>query len=300
MKYTVITVMSLVASLNSFSCDICGGIGSNVSAGMLLNERFHVIGLRSVNRMSTSYLHGVRHSGEYIFSQEVYTRIQLGQRFQLIGALPFQTALQKRDLGKDVFSGLADPYAYVNAILIHRKDSLGATRSFLSLGGGLKVPAGKYASTADGFQNLYPGSGACDVLASINIVRRLGGRVSSLSEASFTYRTTNPVGFRFGNVITASTQLTHYKSHRGNRLLYAAGAYLEHFGKSVSRAKDLGSNDNSGYTSGLRFNATYLTQRWLLSSQLNIPIFQKLNDGNVKSRGVIQLGIHYLIKSNSK
>lgn len=300
MKIIISAVLLTLASPNAFSCDICGGIGSNVSAGMLLNERFHVIGLRSVNRMSSSYLHGVRHSRETILSQEMYTRVQLGQRFQLIGALPLQTALQKRDLGKNIITGIGDPYAYVNAILVHRKDSMGATCSFLSVGSGVKIPAGKYASTDNGFQNLYPGSGAWDGLLSINLVQRIKERLSSLSEASYTIRTKNPVGFKFGNVFTASTQLSHYTSVRGNRVLWAAGMYYEHFDKSTSLLSDLGSNNNSGYTAGLRLNASYLTPRWFLSSQLNIPIFQKLNDGNVKSNGVVQLGIHYLIKTNVK
>jgi hypothetical protein len=87
---------------------------------------------------------------------------------------------------------------------------------------------------------------------------------------------------------------------KGNRLLYVFGGYFDHFDKSVSAYKELGSNNNSGYTAGIRINVNYLTRKWLVTSQINLPVFQSLNSGNVRSNGSIQLGIHYLIKTNEK
>jgi hypothetical protein len=300
MKILISTMMLMLASNYANSCDICGGIGSNVSAGMLLNERFHLIGIRSSNRMSTSYFEGIRHSREYVLSQEIYGRFQLTKRIQFIGAIPFQTAFQQRDLGRDVFSGIGDPYAFLNAILLEKKDSSGSTRSFLSLGSGVKFPLGKYESTSNGFQNLYPGTGSWDGLFTFNFVQRLKGRFTIQSDASYTVKTSNPVGFRYGNAFSTSAQLTHYSNVKGNRLLYALGGYIDHFEKSTSTQTVLGNNNNSGYTAGIRINANYLSRRCLVTTQINLPVFQSLNSGNVRSNGAIQLGIHYLIKTNEK
>ena len=300
MKIFISTSLLVLTSLQVLSCDICGGIGSNVSAGMLLNERFHLIGLRSNNRMSTSYLDGIRHSREYLFSQELYTRFQIGKRIQLIGSIPFQTAIQKRDLGQDLFSGIGDPYGIINGILLHKRDSTGATRSFMSVGGGVKFPLGSYATSDNGFQNLYPGTGSLDGLGMLNFVQRLKGKMTIQCDASYSVKTANSAGFKFGNSFLSSMQLTHYLSIKGNRLLFAAGAYYDHFDKSISTKSDLGLNNNSGNTVGIRLNANYLTQRWLVTTQINIPVLQSLNSGNVKSNGAIQLGIHYLLKTNVK
>jgi hypothetical protein len=297
MKILISLIMLLLSSNYANSCDICGGIGSNVSAGMLLNERFHLIGIRSGNRMSTSYLNGIRHSREYVLYQEIYTRIQLGKRIQFIGAFPIQFAVQQRDLGRDVFSGVGDPYTLINAVLLDKKDTSGSTQTFLSFGSGVKFPFGKYESSSSGFQNLYPGTGALDGLFMYNFVQRLKGRLTLQSDASYSTKTENEFGFRFGNTFSTSAQLTHYTSIKGNRLLYAFGGYFDHFDKSVSAYQELGSNNNSGYTTGIRINVNYLTRKWLVTSQINLPFVQSLNKGNVRSNGAIQLGINYLIKT---
>jgi hypothetical protein len=287
-------------AMYAWSCDICGGIGSNVSAGMLLNERFHLIGIRSANRMTTSYLEGIRHSREFIFAQELYCRIQARKRIQLIASIPYQSGLQKRDLGQTVFFGIGDPYAYLNGIALHRKDSTGSTRTFLSMGGGIKFPLGTYSANQDGFQNLYPGTGSWDILTTFTLVQKVKDRWSFQAEAGYTFKNSNPSGFRYGNNLTTSAQLTHYAVLKRNRLLYGLGGFFDHFEKSVSATSNLGENTNSGYTTGIRINTNYLSRKWLISSQMNIPVMQKLNNGSVNSIVAIQLGIHYLIKSNMK
>jgi hypothetical protein len=300
MKIAVHLFMLVVTLHSAVCCDICGGIGSNVSSEMLLNERFHLLGIRSVNRLTTSYIDGIRHSREMIFSQEVYSRIQVGNRIQFIAAIPYQTAVQKRDLGHDFFAGIGDPYAYINGILLHRKDSLGTTRTFISLGGGAKFPIGKFSLSQDGFQNLYPGTGSWDGLVSLNFFNVLKRQFSIQCDGSYSIKTNNSVGFRYGNAYIASAQLARYSNKNGKRLIYGGGWYLERFEKSVSMKTDLGPNDNSGYTTGIRLNANIITRQWLFTSQINLPILQSLNNGNVKSNGVVQLGVLYLLNSNVK
>jgi len=267
---------------------------------MLLNERYHFIGIRSVNRMTTSYFEGIKHSREMVFAQELYGRIQAGKRIQLIAAIPFQTGIQKRDLGQDFFSGLGDPYAYLNGIVLHQKDSAGATRTFLSIGGGIKFPLGKYSIKQDGFQNLYPGTGSWDVPTSLTFVQKVKNYWSFQAEAGYTFKRSNPSGFRYGNNLTSSAQFTHVVRVKGNRLIYGLGGFFDHFEKSTSTTSNLGENTNSGYTTGVRLNLNYLSRKWLITSQINVPLIQQLNNGSVKSNGAIQLGIHYLITSKVK
>lgn len=278
-----------------WSCDICGGVSGNASIGLFASTQFHMIGLKTGSSSFKSYLHGIEHSRENLWSTEVSCRWQIGKRLQLMASVPYQFGFQTTDLSKAYISGLGDPTAILNGILVNQKDSTGRVRQFLSLGIGLKAPFGKWNPKSE-VRNLYPGSGAYNILGMLNYTTPIKPKWTLQSEIVYNYKLSDTSGFRYGNVFSLTeTMIGNYKWGIG-RFIPGFGIGFSNFGKvSVS---DNGSNEMgyNGNMLNLKAHLNYLTYRWLWTSQIEIPVAQNVNNRNVKQKLMAQIGFSYLIR----
>jgi len=297
-------IMSLVGCVfltySIWSCDICGGVSGNAYIGLLASTQFHMIGMKSNFNSYRSYLEGIVHSRERLFQQELTGRWQLAPRIQLIGSIPYQIGMQKRDLGTDIISGLGDPRLVVNYILLHQKDDDMSTRNFLSLGGGIKSPLGKKAPETSMIRNLYPGTGAWNISGLLVFTKRITHSISLQQEGICTFKTSDKSGFRYGNTYSYSATLVWNKKVGIGRIICGPGLMLEYFDASTNHGLPLEGYNNQGYLGEGQLNIHYLSYRWLWGMNVKQPIIQNFNEGSMKQGPFVSISLSYLITKTNK
>ena len=291
---------SLFCSASIFACDICGGVSGNASIGLFASTKFHTIGYRSSMRSFSSYLYGIRHSQEFLFSQEIQFRTQIHRRIQLMGAIPFQYAYQKRDFGSDAVWGIGDPNLMGNFILFQNKDSLGMSKNFLSVGVGVKAPLGKNVPNTNVLKNLYPGTGSWDYLFITNYTKQFSKKWGWQSELSYSLKGKDKYGFQYGNSTMFSSQVFTSRSLSSYRLLIALGAAYEYHQSSRANGTVDSKVTNAGYILSSKASVNLLTYKWLWSLYVQQPISQNINTGMIRQNLSGGLSLNYLIKKSKK
>ena len=297
MKYTLIFGLALWA-FPSRSCDICGGVSGNASIGLFASAQFHMVGIKSNIRTYRSYLSGIIHSHERVYQQELTGRWQLTPRWQLFATIPFQIGVQKRDLGREVISGLGDPSLIVNHVFLHHKDSSGSTKHFLSAGIGIKTPLGRMAPATSLIRNLYPGTGAWNISGLLTHTMRLNGHFSIQQEGIVTYKLADKNGFLYGNTYSIASTLIRNNKLGMSRMIVGLGLKAEFFEPSAELGVPMSVNNNQGYDFSSQISLNYLTNRWLWSCHLMQPILQNFNNGSMKQGSNVSLSVSYLIKKS--
>ena len=290
----------LVLSTRSIACDICGGVSSNASIGLFASTKFHTLGFRSSYRSFSTYMNGVRHSREYLFGQEVQFRTQIHSRIQLMGSIPYQNAIQKRDFGSDFITGLGDPTIISNFVLLQNRDSNGVSKNFLSLGIGLKAPLGKSAENSNGLKNLYPGTGSWDYLLLSNYTHQFAKFWGWQTEMSYSFKGKDQFGFQYGNSFQSSSQVFRNFKISSYRLIVAAGMNFERHESSRVNGSETTGKTNDGIVLSSRASINLLTYRWLWSVNIQNPLYQNLNDGTIRQRFSGSISINYLLKTSKK
>jgi len=284
----------------AWSCDVCGGVSGNATIGLLASTQFHMIGFKSGYKTYKSYFQGIQHSREYIFEQDITARWQVSPRWQILGSIPYQTGLQKRDLGSDLVHGLGDPQILVNRVLFHARDSMLNTRSFLSFGVGIKIPAGKKAGATSMIRNLYPSTGAWNLSGLLTYTPSISRRLSLQNEVGFTAKFKDSYGYKYGNTSSFSSMLVGNFQQGQGRWLVGVGCRGEYFGASTIENQPLEGFTHQGYDISGQLALHYIAKQWLWSMNIKQPIYQNFNQGSLKQGLQGSIAAAYLITKNSK
>jgi hypothetical protein len=245
-------------------------------------------------------MNGIRHSREYLFGQEIQFRTQIHSRIQLMGSMPYQSAIQKRDFGSDFISGMGDPTIISNFILLQTRDSNGISKNFLSFGIGLKAPLGKTAENSNALKNLFPGTGSWDYLLLSNYTHQFAKFYGWQTELSYSFKGKDSFGFQYGNSFQSSTHVFRNFKISSYRLIAAAGMNFEHYANSrLDGLATIGKTDD-GIILSSRASINLMTYRWLWSLNIQNPLYQNLNDGTIRSRLSGSICINYLLKTSKK
>jgi hypothetical protein len=296
MKHIMLFILLFVGRFELLACDICGGVSGNASIGMFASSNFHMLGLKTQNQSFASYLNGIRHSREFIWRNEIIGRIQISKRFQLMAIIPYQFAWQQRDLGSDFRSGIGDPLIVGNTILIHKKDTTGLTKHFLSGAAGLKFPLGAFGSNESALMNLYPGTGGFDGMLMINYTKGWKKGWSIQNEASWSIKTANKFGYRYGDVVQFASNLVKNQKWNSMRFIPALGIVFNHFAPSRQNGIVLESSNNSGYVLSNKLSLNIMSYKWLISLGTQIPLIQNINKGITKQLFSAEISATYLLK----
>ena len=290
----------LVFSTRSIACDICGGVNSNASIGLFASSKFHTLGIRSSYLSFSTYMNGIRHSREYLFGQEIQFRTQIHSRIQLMGSMPYQSAIQKRDFGSDFISGMGDPTIISNFILLQNRDSNGISKNFLSFGIGLKAPLGKTAENSNALKNLFPGTGSWDYLLLSNYTHQFAKFYGWQTELSYSFKGKDSFGFQYGNSFQSSTQVFRNFKISSYRFIVAAGMNFEHHANSRLDGLATIGKTNDGIILSSRASINLMTYRWLWSLNIQNPLYQNLNDGTIRQKVRGSISVNYLLKTSKK
>jgi hypothetical protein len=297
MKNILLIGLLLISKIHLRACDICGGVSGNASIGLFASSSFHMIGLKTQTQVYASYLNGIRHSQEIILRNDLNFRMQITKRFQVMASIPYQIARQVRDFGNDVKSGFGDPLLIGNAILFHKKDSAEVTKHFVSGAVGIKFPFGEYGDNESSLMNLYPGTGGLDGIVMMNYTKGWNGGWGLQNEVSWSIKSSNANGYRYGNVFQLSSMFLNNQKWKLKRIIPAVGYIYNHFNRSSINGQILNESNNYGYVFSGKIAINVMTYNWLFGVSTQIPILQHMNAGITKQFFGTELSCTYLLKS---
>jgi hypothetical protein len=300
MRSWIISMM-LFNSIMAYSCDVCGGLSSNPNIGLFsASTSFHQFGIRSNYRYFKTYLFGLEHSKEQLVGGEFFGRLQLAQRFQLLATVPYQYAIQNRGIGQDIVRGIGDPGVLGNWIAIEKVDSNQVTKHFLSCGVGVSFPLGRNTIPENELKNLYPGSGAFNLLVASNYLHQFSSKFGIQSEASYSIKGIDRFGFRYGNSLLIQTQVVYRKNYRAKLFIATLGCQYEHQGPSDLNGESFVDNPNDAEVLSTKVSLNLMKSAWMWSIQFQRPVYQEINNGSVRQNFNTSVGLSYFLTKNKK
>lgn len=293
-------ILVLFCGISSRACDVCGGMSSSSSLGILASTQYHFLGLKTEFKSFSSYMHGILHSKEQLIRSEIIGRIQLHPRFQFLVSIPFQSAWQSDDFGRSQIAGVGDVQSIVNGVIVHRTDSSGQTRDFVSIGSGIKWPTGWNVDYPDPQKNLYPGTGSFDLLVAANALHKFLPKLSAQMEFSYAIKGSDRAGFKYGQAGMLALSSIFMQPFKRTRLLINLGPAVEWNTAASNKSVSLQSTYSKGWQFGFNAGINGIVRNWVWTFGTRIPIWQYLFAGNVKQWPSIQASINYLIEKKSK
>jgi len=240
-KYSIAITILFVIATQSSACEICGcGVG-NYYIGILPQFRSHFIGLRyHYNKFNTRLVSDPsQYSNDFYQTVELWSGWNIGKKFQLLAVLPVNFNHQESDEGVANLKGLGDAILLMNYKLFDVNSKTGSGKTInqqLWLGGGLKLPTGKFeiepndpdvASAA----NMQLGSGSTDILLDGMYNVRVG-KIGVTTQANYKISGTNKDDYRFGNKFSASSFISYGLSAKKTAITPNVGLMYENTAES--------------------------------------------------------------------
>jgi len=277
-------------------CDACGCSANGGSMGFssMLNNNF--IGVRYVNQSYTTK-EGVFNDSPWIKENfntiQIWSRIPITKRIQLTALLPYHNNNRELAAGKERISGLGDFTVMAMYGLIQPKmDSTSNYSHKLQLGGGIKVPTGKYNVANNGTLNpsFQLGTGSWDyLLVTEYVVKRKD--VGLNTALSYTFKTENKKLYQFGNQFNYGTTLFYLLDLEAVKLVPQVGISGEIYASNRQVKQEvLGTKGDILFSKvGFEIGRDKLS----LGFNLMNPIHQNLTDGNVRANYRWSLNFNY-------
>ncbi len=288
----------LFLPLASFGCDICGcGAGSSF-VGLLPQAGRGFVGVRYRTKSYQSHLNSLRlGTRETYQNAELWGRFYPARRVQVLAFLPYNVNRQETADGPLTRQGFGDAtvLAHYNLVNTALDTVMRRVDHTLLVGGGVKLPTGKFRYEADGSEvanpNFQLGTGSTDAL--LNVIYTMRYRAWGWN-TDFTYRLTtkNPNGYRFGNRQTASSSVFFVKKWGTLTLMPNAGVTLENAARDLDGGKR--NYNTGGYVSlGMAGVELYAGP---ISTGINLqtPLTQRLADGQIRANGRAMVHVTWL------
>ena len=276
-------------------CDACGCSASGGSMGFasMLNTNF--VGIRYFNQSYKSTDGLYSNSPWYIenFNTiQVWARFPVIKNFQVSALLPYHFHNRETASGKQSISGIGDATILgMYKIYQTHKDSTVLVHT-LQLGGGVKIPFGKFDQANNGSVNpsYQVGTGSWDfLLATEYVVKRKQFGLNTM--LNYVIKTENEKQYRFGNQFNYATTFFYlYEKDKYSiapQLGFAGEVYEDNYqlGQKVRNTAGDIFMGKLGFEIG--------KDKFSLGANVMLPIQQNLTGGNVEANYRWSLNLNY-------
>lgn len=306
MKTIFLLIIALIFFGEIKACDICGcGVGSNY-IGILPDFSKHIFGFRyRYNALQTHI--GTGGAITYLTTNEVYRTAEvwggwnIGKNFRVMASVPYSfnerinqgITNSKNGIGDITFAGYYQ--------LLNKKSTISSNKLLVQslwIGGGLKLPTGKYnpADKSGNAQNtnlFQLGTASTDVMLNAMYDIRLQDAGINVA-ATYKINTTNRYQYSYGNKASINTQ-GYYKFRINNKILIApnAGVLYENSKKDVDNkfAVDISGGNILSSTAGVEIGFKKIA----IGGNFQKVLSQNLANGFVKPGNRMMVHISFML-----
>jgi hypothetical protein len=276
-------------------CDACGCSASGGSMGFasMLNTNF--IGIRYFNQSYKStdglYLNSPWYT-ENFNTIQVWARFPVVKNFQVSALLPYHFHNRETASGKQSISGIGDATILgMYKIYQTHKDSTVLVHT-LQLGGGVKIPFGKFDQANNGSVNpsYQVGTGSWDfLLATEYVVKRKQFGLNTM--LNYVIKTENEKQYRFGNQFNYATTFFYLYEKDKYSIVPQLGFAGEVYKDNYQLGQKVRNTAGDIFMGKLGFEIG--KDKFSLGANVMLPIQQNLTGGNVEANYRWSLNLNY-------
>ncbi len=297
LRYILLFIL-LTTTLTSNACDICGCANSGSYYGLLPQSNKSLIGVRYQRLNFVTHPNSqVLRTEENFNIAELYARFFPIKRVQVMAFLPYRIDQQVTTAEVKKQNGFGDATVLANYNVLNTlmdKENSGAFTHTLLVGGGIKLPIGKFKFDENNplhvaNANFQLGTGSVDfILNAFYTINK--GDWGLATNVSRKFNTTNSQDYKFGNQWFGTMDLYRSFTIGAISLTPSVGIYAENaaHGTQHGEVLDLTGGKLLNGTAGV----TLFSKNWTLGVNAQKPIAQKSASGHVvtKERFLVQLG----------
>lgn len=266
-------------------CDACGCSASGGSMGFssMLNPNF--IGIR--------YFYQSYQSTDGLYSNspwytenfntiQLWGRIPVTSKIQVSLLLPYQFHNRESNIGNQSISGLGDITALgFYSIVKTKNDSLPFIHHVL-LGGGVKIPTGKYNESNNGSVNpsYQLGTGSWDYIVATEYILRKE-QIGFNGMLNYTIKTENEKNYRFGNQFNYGGTFFYVVANKSLSFVPQLGFAGEVYESNYQHQQKVRNTAGDILFGKIGFEIG--KDRFSLGASSMLPIQQNLTGGNVEA-----------------
>lgn len=299
MKKILLLLIIACTCIAANACPICGcGVG-NFYIGLLPGFNKSFIGIRYQYMRYETHLKDEpeEFSHDRYEIAELWGGINIGERWQVLGFVPYHFNYQNMDDGIRKENGLGDVMLMMNYKLWQSSKQNNNDRSMSHqefwIGGGVKLPTGKYdvdhedPETEIGDVNSQMGTGSLDFIANAMYNVKLG-KVGINTSASYKMNTSNNNNYKFGNRLVASSFAFYQAQVKSIFVAPNIGVLYEH--AAINHLNKDVVEQTGGYVAlgiaGVDVNIGKIT----VGANVQLPFAQNFAEGQTtaKTRGLLQ------------
>lgn len=276
-------------------CDACGCSASGGSMGFasMLNSNF--IGLRYFNQLYRSndklYTNSKWHN-ENFNTIQLWGRIPVTKTIQISALLPYHFNARETDSGNQSISGLGDMtvLGMYRLYQTHRDSTLFVHT--WQIGGGVKMPIGKYDAANNGSVNpsFQLGTGSWDyLLVSEYTIKRKAIGMNTM--VNYIVKTENQKHYQFGNQLNYAGTLFYVMENDNFSFAPQIGVAGEVYESNKQYGEKVRNTDGSIVFGKVGLEAG--KGKYSLGGNMMLPIRQNLTGGRVEAQYRWSINLNY-------
>jgi hypothetical protein len=282
--------------LKEILCDACGCSASGGSMGFasILNPNF--IGVRYFNQSykSTDGLYSNSPWYEENFNTiQIWGRIPVHKKIQISTLIPYHFHNRETTTGNQSINGIGDATILaMYEIFKTKKDSI--TSHVVQIGGGIKIPFGKFDETNNGsFNPSYQlGTGSWDyMITSEYVIKRKQFGFNAM--LNYTIKRENDRQYRFGNQTNYAGTFFYLIENPKFSFVPQLGLAGEIYETNFQLGQKVRNTSGSIFLSRVGFELG--KNKWSFGANAMLPIKQNLNGGRVEANYRWSVNLNYAL-----
>jgi hypothetical protein len=286
MRRLLVSIILFVSVQQTFACEICGCSSGNYFIGPFPQFKKHFVSLRYSFRRFDTHLATDKDqfSRDFYQTAELWGGYNIGRKWQILAFVPFNINKQVTDDGVMKSSGLGDISLIANYKIFNKvADTKKGNRvtQQLWIGGGLKLPTGKFAADQDNIiadANNQAGTGSVDVLANAMYSLHIGNWGLN---TNINYRINNQASsFKFGDRFNSSAFV--FRTIEAGSVSISPNIGLTYEYLSANKLDKVKVEDTGGNSLLGAGGVEIGFNKVVLGTNIQLPIAQNLSNGQTK------------------
>jgi Putative MetA-pathway of phenol degradation len=279
----------IIASISSFSCEICGcGLG-NYYIGLMPQFKNKFIGLRYQFHQFQTRLSNdpTQFSRDFYQTVELWSGWRIGKKFQVLAFVPYNINHQVSDEGTSDLKGLGDVALLVSYELFNKvSKSNPAISQDLWVGTGVKLPTGQFAiepgdPDVASLANTQRGSGSTDIMFNGMYNLRIS-KWGFTANAGYKLNGYNKDRYQFGDKFSAAGFIYYGAQVSKTHISPNIGLLYEHNSSSTLNEEKI--ELTGGSLLQLAPGAEINIGSMALGFNVQLPVSQRFAEGQTQSR----------------